>query len=566
MKAFGLKTKLMALAILPTLIVTIILIAVVSVRMTSAMEGDYETTLRNSAYSIRNIMREIDDGDYHLEDDGLWLGPTNLDYVNEVLDKLYEETDMYATIIWNDTRMITSVKNNGERATGTQIDAGIAAKVLGGSEHVAKGVMVAGNKCVVCYIPLIQPESGEIVGSVFTGIKQSKMDSEISGTVVSIIIIALILMVIVVVFSVIFTNSLSKVIMASQKVCADLATGDFASSEVGVGVARKDELGEMARGVNTVKSKVGEAIVGIRGNVDELLKEAEGLAKTAVKTSGTMGDLSNAVTGIADGATSQAQEVTNASDHVASILTKMDLVNRNVESTKENTEEMTNASKSVIESFGHLIKDIDTSIENLSVVVEKMEAVANAVNDVTVAANDINGIAEQTNLLSLNASIEAARAGEAGRGFAVVASEISQLADQSRQSSDKINQIMHNLKDETEEAVGLVKDLNEIMDRQKSSSDESRESIKGLVNTIDKTKAMVSDIKESSDDVKMLCASLNDNVANLSAISEENAASSEETAASVEQISNAVNDVSTMSDELKVLSNKISELIAFFKI
>ena len=127
MKAFGLKTKLVALAILPTFIVTIILIAVVSVRMTSAMEGDYETTLRNSAYSIRNIMREIDDGDYHLEDDGLWLGPTNLDYVNEVLDKLYEETDMYATIIWNDTRMITSVKNNGERATGTQIDAGIAA-------------------------------------------------------------------------------------------------------------------------------------------------------------------------------------------------------------------------------------------------------------------------------------------------------------------------------------------------------------------------------------------------------------------------------------------------------
>lgn len=566
MKAFGLKTKLMALAILPTLIVTIVLIAVVSVRMTSAMEGDYETTLRNSAYSIRNIMREIDDGDYHLEDDGLYLGPTNLDYVNEVLDKLYEETDMYATIIWNDTRMITSVKNNGERATGTQIDASIAAKVLGGSEHVAKGVMVAGSKCVVCYIPLIQPESGEIVGSVFTGIKQSKMDSEITGTVVSIIIIALILMVIVIIFSVLFTNSLSKVIMASQKVCADLATGDFASNEVGVGVARKDELGEMARGVNTVKSKVGEAIVGIRGNVDELLKEAEGLAKTAVRTSGTMGDLSNAVTGIADGATSQAQEVTNASDHVAGILTKMDLVNRNVESTKENTEEMTNASKSVIESFGHLIKDIDTSIENLSVVVEKMEAVANAVNDVTVAANDINGIAEQTNLLSLNASIEAARAGEAGRGFAVVASEISQLADQSRQSSDKINQIMHNLKDETEEAVGLVKDLNEIMNRQKTSSDESRESIKGLVDTIDKTKTMVSDIKESSDDVKVLCASLNDNVANLSAISEENAASSEETAASVEQISNAVNDVSTMSDELKNLSNKISELIDFFKI
>lgn len=566
MKKFGLKGKLMLLAILPTLIITIVFGVATAIRMDNAMTSSYKTSLRTAACSVRNILQEIDDGTYHVEGDALWLGPTDLSYVNTVLDELYEQTQMYSTIIINDTRMLTSVKNNGERAVGTQIDPGIASKVMGGEEHLATGVVVGGKKCVVCYVPLYQPKTDEVIGAVFTGMDQSTMESQIRTTIISIIAIGIGIMALVIVFAIIFSSRLARVIIASQRVCLDLADGNFSREEVSMGTKRKDELGEMARGVNTVKLKVGEAIVGIRDNIDMLLKDADGLTKTATTTSDTMGDLSNAVTGIADGATSQAQEVTTAADHVSDILAKMEMVNQNVDSTEENTIEMTKASKSVIDTFSHLISDIESSISNLDVIVEKMEAVANAVNDVTVAADDINGIAEQTNLLSLNASIEAARAGEAGQGFAVVAGEIRQLADQSRQSSDKINQIMGNLKIETAEAVEMVRELNDIMDRQKASSSESRDSIEGLVENIEQTKNMVTDIKNSSDEVKDLCASLNDNVSNLSAISEENAASSQETAASVEQISNAVYEVSDMSDELKKLSNHLAELIDFFKI
>lgn len=64
-----------------------------------------------------------------------------------------------------------------------------------------------------------------------------------------------------------------------------------------------------------------------------------------------------------------------------------------------------------------------------------------SVTKVNSLTDDILSIARQTNLLSLNASIEAARAGEAGKGFAVVATEISQLAKQSQEAANRIQEI-----------------------------------------------------------------------------------------------------------------------------
>lgn len=74
-------------------------------------------------------------------------------------------------------------------------------------------------------------------------------------------------------------------------------------------------------------------------------------------------------------------------------------------------------------------------------------------------------ISSQTNLLALNASIEAARAGEAGKGFAVVAEEIRQLADSTRDTANRIQDInavvtgaVHNLADHSNNMVTYMRE------------------------------------------------------------------------------------------------------------
>lgn len=74
-----------------------------------------------------------------------------------------------------------------------------------------------------------------------------------------------------------------------------------------------------------------------------------------------------------------------------------------------------------------------------------LDSLENGMKEISGFADTIAGITSQTNLLALNASIEAARAGEMGRGFSVVAEEVGQLAQNSKQASDAIAGIIHNI-------------------------------------------------------------------------------------------------------------------------
>ncbi|WP_342507972.1 globin-coupled sensor protein [Sporosarcina sp. FSL K6-2383] len=85
----------------------------------------------------------------------------------------------------------------------------------------------------------------------------------------------------------------------------------------------------------------------------------------------------------------------------------------------------------------------------------KIDALVEEVNDISQVVDFIKNVANQTNLLALNASIEAARAGESGKGFAVVANEVRNLAEQTKESVDKISTAITKMQQESVQ-VGLI--------------------------------------------------------------------------------------------------------------
>jgi methyl-accepting chemotaxis protein len=89
---------------------------------------------------------------------------------------------------------------------------------------------------------------------------------------------------------------------------------------------------------------------------------------------------------------------------------------------------------------------METLAERILVLSDQAQAIGEIVRTV-------NGLAEQSNLLSVNAGIEAAKAGDAGRGFAVVAGEVKSLAEQSRQATGQIREILRVIQAATQAAV-----------------------------------------------------------------------------------------------------------------
>ena len=226
-----------------------------------------------------------------------------------------------------------------------------------------------------------------------------------------------------------------------------------------------NEIGSLGKGINTFMEKMQHILKTITENSDKM-DEVVNEVLESVKTSNTSaGDLSALTEELA----ATMQEVSNSAgaininantvkEEVKTIADKSDEINNYAKDMKTSANEMEQAAKKN--------KEVTSAKDNeiLKVLEEAIED-SRSVDQVNNLTDDILSISSQTNLLALNASIEAARAGEAGKGFAVVADEIRQLADSSRETANRIQDInkivtnaVHNL---SEHSTSIVNYLNE---------------------------------------------------------------------------------------------------------
>jgi methyl-accepting chemotaxis protein len=185
-------------------------------------------------------------------------------------------------------------------------------------------------------------------------------------------------------------------------------------------------------------------------------------------------------------------------------------VNDGIESVKELGQQAKNVS------------DCSKAVEKVvAELTEKVEKVENFVDTII-------SISSQTNLLALNASIEAARAGEAGRGFSVVAEEIRKLSEDTKDASNNITNIIHELIEDTKNANESIEvsgkcvaTQNEILEKTWSKFGIVADEVRNLSSNIDDVKGGMETITTSSNNIF-------DHISQLSATSQEVAASSNE--------------------------------------
>ncbi len=329
---------------------------------------------------------------------------------------------------------------------------------------------------------------------------------------------------------------------------------------------RKDEVGVMLRSITELKNIIVKVMAEIRAYSESLGEAAEALKNSANESSTAAGQVETAITGIADGASSQAQETQSATENVIVMGKMIEQASTEVEQLGDNAADMHKASENAMSILAELEKINQKTMEAIHIIGEQTQKTNESAAKIKVATDMISEIAEETTLLSLNASIEAARAGEQGRGFAVVANQIQKLAEQSADATTQITEVISELVNDAQESVQTMDEVKEVMNQQSENVSQTEKAFKNVEKGIAESIESVEKITDKTRKLDEARAGVVDVVQSLSTIAEENAASAEETSASASEVGSIMEDVSQNANMLDEIAVKLNENVKRFKI
>ena len=415
----------------------------------------------------------------------------------------------------------------------------------------------------------IKAENAEINASLTETCEKVKSDASetmetVKNSVFAIILIVIIISVVVLaVIVIIVSKSITKSVKSFKGALEKIAEGNVSERADSTG---KDEFAEFSSSLNGFMDTLEPTIVNLKNVTKVLAESGIALEESANHTRDIAGNVNATVHEINKGAGDQAKDIENSSQKIVDMRGNIGDIIESVGTLSETSANMSEKEREASAIMDSLTESSDKTNAAFSGIVAQVRKTDESVEKIAEAVSLIASIATQTNLLSLNASIEAARAGEAGRGFAVVATEISKLAEQTNESAGIIEGIISNLSEESKQTVETINSVTAMIEGQKDRVDETRAKFSDVSEGIRFTANEVKTVLAQAESSGAAGEQLVDLMTNLSAISEENAASAETTNQAMNDLNDATVALANTAQELKRLSDELSEDLEFFNV
>ena len=480
----------------------------------------------------------------------------------EFIDSVKKD-DIELTFFEGDERYITSVVDgNGDRAEGTKADASIWKQVQAGNDYHADGVQIAGTDYYVYYTP-VYSDDGDVIGMGFAGEKEQAVNDAKKNLVRTLSLISVAIAVIYLGILIFLALKIRKSLAKTTAHIERIANGSI--SEDVEGSSAIDEINTLIESSKILKEKLNDIVTNVNDHVVNLQQDTSSLNERADFSNEGAGQISQAMEELSVTAVTLAdnvQDVNAKSIEMGNAITDID---GDVQVLSENSKQMGQANSAATKSMETVLDSSNQSAEIIERITNQIEETNQAILSINEAVNLIMDITGQTSLLALNASIEAARAGQSGSGFAVVASEIKKLAEQSAKGVDTIKQVADNIFSKSNECVSMVRDVQTLLGKEQEDISATRSSFATLSKTINDNIVAVTRISEKSKQLDGIKQSIIANITDLSAISEENAASNEEVSANVTSIAEAIDQMNTATGHVSEVSDELAELMKYFE-
>ncbi len=282
------------------------------------------------------------------------------------------------------------------------------------------------------------------------------------------------------------TDVIESVFNDINRVMENMSQGDLTSS---ITNDYQGVYAECKNNINGTLAKLSDFIIQIRDAADFIDSSSQEMA------SGN-NNLSHRA----------EQQAANLEETAASMEQLASTVRNNADNTQQ-ANQVVNSASQLAQKGGDVVKSAITAMQEIN----------DSSNQIAEIIGVIDEIAFQTNLLALNASVEAARAGEQGRGFSVVATEVRNLAQRSATAAKQSNDLIQNSIQKVRAGTAFV--------------NETGAALTEIVNSVAQVGEMVSQIAGASAEQTAGIDQVNQAVAQMDDITQQNAALAEQAAA-----------------------------------
>ena len=531
----SMKKKILALTIVP-MEITAIVLAIVSVLIIGNTAT--EDTRKQLEISANAIYTE-----YSLVD--------SVEELQEAVVDFKRDNDIDIVVFEKEKQIVTTFGDyimNIERKINNNLKVG--------DVYFYTNTKINGESYITYFLPIM--EHGKCVGAIMAAEPLLYLNQIVASVIGRIVLCSFLVTTLTFIIVSVYVKSLINKLNNVSNIVSNMANNDF-SIDYDKYSNEHDEIEAIFNAGVNLTEQLNNLMTNTKNTANDLRNIVSAMKAVIEDTGNASNDIAMAVEFVATGATTQAEETTNATQKVSSIASELSKIETNADELDSVAKAMKLVKDSAMDTVNGLQTANDEIVNDVNSTNNQVNITSESVIKIQEAVNVIKKIADQTKLLSLNASIEAARAGEQGRGFSVVASNIGELASQSASSSKIIEDILCDLTKNYALIEDNMKNTTANVEFQSKKITEAHEVFNTLEENINDTVVKVNNINDMIENINGNISEIVDIISNLSAISEENSASTEETMASIEEL-NAT--IAQIVEKAQVVENSANGLMA----